>query len=405
MSLKDRLIHSWNAFREYDNNSYRIPEGPTTTYRPDRLPLLTYNSQTILASIITRISIDVASLSFYHARVNENGFFEEEIDSNLNRCLRREANLDQSNWDFWLDVCVSLLDEGYVAVVPVETGDKPIDGGAIDIRELRVGRILEWKPDNVRVHLYDARDMLFKDIWVPKKMTAIIQNPFYSVMNAQNSTLQRLTKKLALLDYVDTQSGSGKLDLIIQLPYTLKGETRVNQAEERKKKIETQLAGSKYGIAYIDATERITQLNRPVDNNLLASVESLTKTLYNQLGMSESVFDGTANEQVMLNYYAQTIDPIAMAISTEFARKFLTKTARTQRQNIVFMRDPFRLVPVSQLAEIADKMGRNEIMVPNEMRGVLGLRPSDDPEADVLRNRNLNQSNQVNTVPGAIDNG
>lgn len=390
-TIGQRLMHAWNAFKG-EELSVTEDYGPSYGYRNYVLPMQPSNGQTIISSIYTRIANDVAALTFLHARLDEeNHRYLDTIRSNLNNCMNVEANIDQSYYDFWIDVVTSLLDEGVVAVVPVDTTLNPNVTGSYDILSMRVGRIIDWMPKHVRVRLYNEETGLFQEIVVPKATTAILVNPFYEVMNTSNSTLQRLTRKLALLDYVDEQSGSGKLDLIIQLPYVIKSEPREKQAEKRKKSIETQLAGSKYGIAYIDATERITQLNRPVDNNLLASVESLTKSLYNQLGMTEGVFDGTASEEVMLNYFNNTIAPIATVISAEFNRKFLTKTARTQLQCIMFIRDPFKLVPVNQIAEIADKFTRNEILSSNDVRAILGIRPSSDPAADELRNKNLNQ--------------
>ena len=393
MNIKERLMHAWNAFKGEDSLA-TYDYGPAYSYRNYVVPMSGSNSQTIVSSIYTRIANDVAALTFMHVRLDEeNNRYLDTISSNLNNCMQVEANIDQSYYDFWIDVVESLLDEGVIAVVPVDTTLNPKLTGSYDILSLRVGRILEWMPKHVRVRLYNEETGLFQDVVLPKSSTAIIVNPFYEVMNTPNSTLQRLTKKIALLDYVDQQSGSGKLDLIIQLPYVVKSESREKQAEKRKKAIETQLSGSKYGIAYVDATERITQLNRPVENNLLASVESLTKSLYNQLGMTEGVFDGTASESVMLNYFNNTIAPIATAITAEFNRKFLTKTARTQRQCIMFIRDPFKLVPVNQIAEIADKFTRNEILSSNDVRAILGIRPSSDPNADELRNKNLNRDN------------
>ena len=395
MGIGQRLMHAWNAFKG-DEEVQTEDYGPAYGYRNYVIPMTPSNGQTIISSIYTRIANDVAALTFMHARLDEeNHRYLETIPSNLNNCMSVEANIDQSYYDFWLDVVMSLLDEGVIAVVPVDTTLNPKVTGSYDILSMRVGRILDWMPKHVRVRLYNEETGLFQDVVLPKASTAIVVNPFYEVMNTQNSTLQRLTRKLALLDYVDEQSGSGKLDLIIQLPYVVKTEAREQQAEKRKKAIETQLSGSKYGIAYVDATERITQLNRPVDNNLLASVDSLTKSLYNQLGMTEGVFDGTASEEVMLNYFNQTIAPIATAIASEFNRKFLTKTARTQRQCVMFLRDPFKLVPVNQIAEIADKFTRNEILSSNDVRAILGIRPSSDPNADELRNKNLNRDNEL----------
>lgn len=384
----DRLSHAWNAFKYNDNYRYEA-SGPVTSYRPDREYVYSYGSQTIISSIYTRIAIDVASLNFVHAKMTEDGsIYKETMDSGLNNCLSVEANIDQSYFDFMLDVVISLLDEGVIAVVP-STDLNPNQTGSYDVKSLRTGKILAWSPTAVQVRLYNEETGLFEDVYVAKKYTAIIENPFHAVMNDSNSTVKRLARKLVLIDKSDEQSASGKLDMIIQLPYAVKTKAREEQAARRKESIEMQLTGSKYGIAYIDATEKITQLNRPVTNNLVESAEALTKQLYNQLGMSEAVFDGTADEQTLLNYYNQTILPIATAICSEMTRKFLTKTARTQKQAIMFLRDPFKLVPVGQLADIADKFTRNTIMTPNEFRPKVGLRPSSDPEADELRNRNM----------------
>jgi HK97 family phage portal protein len=347
------------------------------------------NERSIITSVFNKIAIDVAAIPIKHVRVDEEGRFSEEIKSELDNCLNLEANIDQTSRDFKQDLVQSLLEEGSICAVPVETSLDPRNTDSYQINTMRVGKIVQWYPQHVKVDLYNDQNGKHQEVTLPKKMVAIIENPLYSVMNEPNSTLQRLIRKLALLDVVDEQSSSGKLDLIIQLPYVVKSQTRKNQAEERRKQIETQLTGSKYGIAYTDGTERITQLNRPVENNLLKQVEFLTAMLYGQLGITEEVLKGTADEKTMLNYYNRTIEPILSAISLEFKRKFLTKTARSQGQSIEFYRDPFRLVPVNDMAEIADKFTRNEIMTSNEIRQVIGMKPSDDPKADELNNSNL----------------
>lgn len=396
----ERLQHAWNAFFSRDPTK---PEDYTysygSSYRPDRVRLTRGNERSIINAVYNRIAIDVSQINIFHCRVNDNGKFVEQIDSALNNCLTLEANKDQTSRSLMMDIVMSMFDEGVVAVVPVDTDINPIDA-SYKIITLRTGRIVEWYPDKVKVNIYDDRDGQKKDIILPKKMVAIIENPLYSVMNEPNSTLQRLIRKLNLLDLVDEQTSSGKLDLIIKLPYLVKGERKEQQAEKRRKDIEEQLTGSKYGIAYVDATENITQLNRPLENNLLSQIEYLTKLLYSQLGITEEIFSGTADEVTMLNYYNRTIEPIMSAICLEFKRKWLTKTARTQKQSIEFFRDPFKLVPVSQIAEIADKFTRNEIMTSNEIRSVIGMKPSDDPKADQLINSNLNQpEEQIEEVP------
>lgn len=371
------------AFYEEANGSF---------FRPDRPRLSRGNERTIITSIINRIAIDVAALEFKHVRLDENGRFKEEIDSDLNQCLTVSANIDQTARAFRQDIVVSMLNEGVVAVVPVDTTSNP-ENSSYDILSMRTGKVLTWYPNSVQVDVYDERVGQHKQIFMPKAATAIIENPLFAVMNEPNSTLQRLVRKLSLLDFIDEHNSSGKLDLIIQLPYVIKSEARKVQADNRRKEIERQLAGSKYGIAYTDGTEKITQLNRAVDNNLMSQIEYLTRMLYSQLGMTDAIMDGTADEATMLNYYNRTIEPIASAIVDEMYRKFLTKTARTQKQSIEFFRDPFKLVPINNIAEIADKFTRNEIMTSNEIRQIVGMKPSDDPGADELRNKNLNQSN------------
>jgi hypothetical protein len=394
MALLDRFQNAWNAFRNKDpsNGSY-FSYGESSSIRPDRPRLIRGSERSIINSIINRISIDASSIDIKHVRLDENQRYTEDVNSGLNNCLTLEANLDQTSRAFFQDVVTSMLDEGCVAVIPVDTSIDPRNTDSYDILSLRTGKILEWYPRHVRVQVYNERTGRKEEIVVEKRTTAIIENPMYSVMNEYNSTMQRLIRKLALLDITDESTASGKMDLIIQLPYTIKTETRKAQAESRKKDIEMQLATSKYGIAYIDSTEKITQLNRSVENNLMKHVEYLTSMLYSQLGLTAEVMNGTADEQTMLNYNNRTIEPILSAIVDEFKRKFLTKTARTQNQSIEFFRDPFRLVPVNNIAEIADKLTRNEIMTSNEIRKIVGMKPSKDPKADELRNKNLSQSN------------
>ena len=389
--FSDRLQHAWNAFRYGETDRVR-DYGPGFYYSPQRVVRRLGTERSIVMALYNRISMDVAAIGIKHVRLDENDRFAEEIPSGLDNCLTLEANIDQTSRAFLQDVVISMLEEGVVAVVPVETTINPTTSGAYDILSMRTGKITQWYPNHVEVELYNERDGKRQQVKLPKSMVAIIENPFYSVMNEPNSTLQRLIRKLNLLDAVDEQSGSGKLDLIIQLPYVIKSEARRIQAEQRRKDIEMQLAGSKYGIAYTDGAEHITQLNRAVDNNLMKQVEYLTSMLYSQLGMTEEILKGTADETVSLNYISNTIEPIISAICNEYRRKFLTKTARTQHQSILFFRDPFKLVPVNNIAEIADKFTRNEILTSNEIRQIIGMKPSDDPKADELRNKNLNQS-------------
>lgn len=395
MALLDRFQNAWNAFRNKDpsNGSY-FSYGESSSIRPDRPRMIRGSERSIINSIMTRIAIDASSIDIKHVRLDENQRYIEDVNSGLNNCLTLEANLDQTSRAFFQDVVTSMLDEGCVAVVPVDTNINPRNTDSYDILSLRTGKILEWYPKHVRVQVYNERTGRKEEIVVEKRTTAIIENPMYSVMNEYNSTMQRLIRKLALLDITDESTASGKMDLIIQLPYTIKTETRKAQAESRKKDIEMQLATSKYGIAYIDGTEKITQLNRSVENNLMKHVEYLTSMLYSQLGITAEVMNGTADEQTMLNYNNRTIEPILSAIVDEFKRKFLTKTARTQSQSIEYFRDPFRLVPVNNIAEIADKFTRNEIMTSNEIRQIVGMKPSKDPNADELRNKNLSQSKE-----------
>lgn len=386
-----RLKHAWNAFTNKDPTGPSGDSGAGSYYRPDRPRFTRGNERSIVTSVYNRIALDVASININHVRLDDNDRFTSIISSGLNECLTLNANIDQTGRGFIQDIVMSMLDEGSVAIVPVDTTFDPKVTGSYDINSMRTGKILEWKPKDVKVRLYNDRTGQKEEIWLPKSMVGIIENPLYAVMNEPNSTMQRLIRKLNLLDAVDEQSGSGKLDLIIQLPYLIKTEARKQQAENRRKQIENQLAGSKYGIAYADGTEKITQLNRPIENNLLKQVEYLTNMLYSQLGISQAVMEGTADEKQMLNYNNRTIEPIVSAIVDEMKRKFLTKTARSQKQSIMFFRDPFKLVPVENVAEIADKFTRNEIMTSNEFRQVIGMKPSDDPKADQLRNANISE--------------
>lgn len=391
MSLVDRVKRSWNVFLNRDPTYLYKDMGMSYSYRPDRPRLTRGNERSIVTSVYNRISLDAAAVDLLHVRLDEDGRFLEVIDSYLNNCLTVEANIDQTGRAFKQDVVMSMLDEGCVAMVPVDTDTDPDVTGSYKIETMRTGKILKWFPQHVEVEVYNDRVGKRDKITVPKDTVAIVENPFYSVMNEPNSTLQRLIRKLNLLDAVDEQSSSGKLDMIIQLPYVIKTDARREQAEKRIQSIEKQLSGSKYGVAYTDGTERITQLNRPVENNLMKQVEYLTSMLFSQLGITQSIMDGTADEKTMLNYYSRTIEPILAAIVDEMKRKFLTKTARSQLQSIAFFRDPFKLVPVNDLAEIADKMTRNEIMTSNEIRQTIGLKPSKDPKADQLVNSNISQ--------------
>lgn len=388
MSFGSRLKHAWNAFNGNAQINYQNL-GMSYAYRADRPRLSRGNERSIVTSVYNRIALDVAALKIQHVRLDENERFISVIQDGLNNCLTIEANVDQTARAFIQDVVISMFDEGSVAIVPVDTTTNPNITGSYDIQSMRVGQILDWYPMYVRVRVYNELTGKKEDIILPKSTVAIIENPLYAVINEPNSTMQRLIRKLNLLDVIDEQSGSGKLDLIIQLPYVIKTEARRQQAENRRKDIEGQLSGSKYGIAYTDGTERITQLNRSVNNNLMSQIEYLTSMLYSQLGITQSILDGTADEKTMLNYNNRTIEPIISAIVDEMKRKFLTKTARSQLQSISFFRDPFKLVPVNDIAEIADKFTRNEIMTSNEIRQVVGMKPSDDPRADELRNKNL----------------
>lgn len=385
--LGSRLKHAWNAFMNKDPTNFN--SGPTYYYKPDRVRLTRGNERSIITAIYNRIGIDCAQINIKHVKLDDNDRLISVVKSGINECLNLSANKDQTGRAFIQDAVMSMLDEGSVALVPVDTTIDPKITDSYDIKSIRTGKIIEWAPNHVKVELYNDIKGIKQDLWVSKNNAAIIENPLFAIMNEPNSTLQRVIRKLNILDAIDEQSGSGKLDLIIQLPYTVKSELRKKQAEERRKTIEEQLAGSKYGIAYADATERITQLNRSVDNSLMSQIEYLMSMLYSQLGITQTVMDGTADEATMLNYYNRTIEPIISSLVDEMKRKFLTKTARTQSQSILFFRDPFKLVPVSQIAEIADKFTRNEIMSSNEVRQVIGMKPSDDPKADELRNSNI----------------
>lgn len=403
ITLSSRIKHAWNAFLNRDPTTTYRESVIGSSYRPDRPRLSRGNEKSIITSIVNRIALDVASVSIKHCRLDENDRFKEVIESGLNDCLTLEANIDQTHRDFIQDLTESLLHEGCVAIVPVDTTDDPTKTNSYDVQTMRTGRVVEWYPNKVKLNVYNDRTGKREDIILSKKMVGIVYNPLYSVMNEPNSTLQRLIRKLALLDSIDEQSSSGKLDLIIQLPYTVKTQARRDQADERRKDIENQLTGSKYGIAYIDGTEKVTQLNRSVENNLMKQIEYLTSMLYGQLGITQTVMDGTANEQTMLNYNNRTVEPIISAIVDEMKRKFLTKTARTQKQTILYFRDPFRLVPVNDIAEIADKFTRNEIMTSNEIRQVVGMKPANDPKADRLVNSNIAQPTE-NIEPNAESN-
>lgn len=393
-SFGERLAHAWNAFTSKDNDeqaNFNPNIGMSYMYRPDRPRLRIGNERSMITAIYNKIAIDVAQVNLYHARVDSNGTYLETIKSGLHNCLTVEANIDQTGRALIMDLVMSMFDEGVVAVVPIDTTLNPNVTNSYDILSLRTGKIIEWYPQHIKVRLYNELTGKREEKIVPKRMAAIIENPLYSVMNEPNSTIQRLIRKLALLDAIDEQSGAGKLDLIIQLPYVIKTEARRQQAEQRRKDIEMQLEGSKYGIAYTDGTERITQLSKPLENNLMNQIDFLTSTLYSQLGITRDVFEGKADDKAMLNYYSRTVEPILTAITEEMKRKFLTKTARTQGQSIIFIRDPFKLISAQELSSMADTFTRNEIMTSNEIRPKLGLQPSTAPSADELRNKNLSQ--------------
>lgn len=394
LSVGSRFKNAWNAFRNRESTKVFQDIGYGYSYRPDRFRLTRGNERSIVTSVYNRIALDVAAIDIQHVQLDAEGQFCDVVQSGLNNCLSTEANLDQTGRAFIQDAVMSMMDEGCIAIVPVDTDDDPDDTTGYQILSMRVGRIRDWYPKHVRVELYNEEKGRKQDIVVPKSTVAIVENPLYAVINEPNSTMQRLIRKLNLLDAVDEQSSSGKLDLIIQLPYVIKTEARRKQAEKRRKDIEQQLAGSKYGIAYTDGTERITQLNRSLENNLMKQIEYLTSMLYSQLGITQSILDGTADDKTMLNYYNRTIEPIIAAIVDEMKRKFLSKTARSQNKSIKFFRDPFKLVPVADLAEISDKFTRNEIATSNEIRQVIGWKPSNDPKADELRNSNLSQPNE-----------
>lgn len=396
-SMGDRLRHAWNVFTSNEDREFNAPFQAGASYgvRPERARAGVTNERHIVSSIITRMSIDAAAIPMFHVKVGPNNRYLETVKSGLNNCLTDDANVDQTGSALRQDMFNTLLEEGTIAVVATDTDLSPEDTGGYDIKTMRVGRIVQWYPKHVRISLYDEKIGRRKELTLPKSIVAIVENPLYNVMNEQNSTLKRLSRKLALLDAVDEQSSSGKLDLIIQLPYVIRTETRRQQAEQRRKEIEVQMTNSKYGIAYTDGSEKITQLNRPAENNLLKQVEYLTNMLYGQLGITEEVILGTANEETMLGYYTRTIEPILRAVTESMRRTFLTKTARTQGHSIQFYRDPFSLVPVKDLAEIADKFTRNEILTSNEIRGIIGFRPSEDPKADKLINSNMPQPPSV----------
>lgn len=395
LTFGERIKNAWNAFVNREPIISRSGYNYGTYSRPDRVRLTRGNERSIVTSVLNRIAMDIAAINIKHCKVDEEGRFKEEINSTLNNCLTLEANIDQSSRALIQDIVLTMFDEGCVALVPVDTSENPLNTNSYDIITLRAGKITQWYPTTVKVLLYNDRTGKKEEIILPKSKIGIIENPLYAVMNEHSSTLQRLTRKLSLLDSIDEQSGSGKLDLIIQLPYVVKSNARKEQANERRNEIERQLAGSKYGIAYTDGTEKITQLNRPVENNLMKQIEYLTSMLYSQLGITQEIMNGTANEETMLNYYSRTIEPIVSAITLEMKRKFLTKTARTQGQSIMFFRDPFKLVPAKELAELADKFTRNEILTSNEFRGIIGYKPSSDPKADELRNSNLNHPDEM----------
>ena len=394
MDLITRIQRGWNAFRNRDPTTDYRDYGESYYYRPDRPMFTRGNERSIATSVYNRIALDASSIVIPHVRLDENSRFSSVINSGLNNCLNLDANLDQTGRAFLQDVVMSMLDEGCVALVPVITDVNPDDTSSYEILSMRTGRIIEWRPAHVKVRAYNELTGRKEDLILPKSTVAIVENPLYAVINEPNSTMQRLIRKLSLLDVTDEQTASGKLDLIIQLPYVIKTPARQQQAEDRRKAIEMQLASSKYGIAYTDGTERITQLNRPAENNLMKQIEYLTNLLYSQLGITQTIMDGTADDKTMLNYYSRTIEPIVSAIVDELKRKFLTKTARSQGQSIMFFRDPFKLVPVNDLAELADKFTRNEIMTSNEIRQIVGMKPSDDPKADELKNSNISESKQ-----------
>ena len=407
LTIGSRLKHAFNAFMNRDPTDRGLANsGSGSSIRPDRPRFTRGKDRTIVTAICNRIAIDAAAININHCRIDNNGRYVETINSSLNNCLNVEANTDQTGRAFKQDIVMSMLDEGVVAIVPIDTSMNPTITNSYDILTLRTGKVIEWFPNHVTVRVYNERKGYQEDIKLPKKMVAIVENPLYAVMNEPNSIMQRLVRKLSLLDEIDEQSGSGKLNMIIQLPYVIKSDARKRQAEDRTKEIEEQLTKSKFGIAYADGTEKIIQLNRALDNNLMNQIEYLTNMVYSQLGISQSILDGSANEQTLLNYNSRTIEPIVSAIVDEMTRKFLTKTARTQNQTIMFFSDPFKLVPVNNIADIADKFTRNEILTSNEIRQIIGVKPSNDPKADKLINSNLNQPEEViNSTPKTIPDG
>lgn len=393
--IVSRAKKAWNVFVNNDQNHFEYGDGAVYSLRPDRPVLTRGNERSIITAVYNRISLDVASIKFKHVKLDENERYSEDYDSGLNNCLNLEANIDQSGFNFIQDIVLSMLDEGTVAVCPIDVNVNPKFTSGFDIETMRTGKIIEWSPTKVQVEAYNDRTGVKERVWFEKSKVAIIENPFYSVMNERNSTMQRLRHKLALLDRADDNNLSGKLDMIIQLPYVIKTETKRQEAEKRRRDIEMQLTSSKYGVAYTDGTEKITQLNRPIENNLLAQIKDLKEELFSQLGITQEILNGSANEETMLNYTSRVIEPICDAIVAEFNRKFLSKTARTQGQTIMYFNEPFKLVPVSKIADIADKFTRNEILTSNEVRQIIGIKPSDDPEADVLRNKNLNKAKET----------
>lgn len=401
MGLIDRFKRAVNVFAREPTRRDYYDTGPGYSYRPDRVRFSRGNERSIITSVYNRIALDASAINIRHVILDNEGRYKQNAEDGLHNCLTLEANKDQTGRAFIQDVVMSMMDEGCVAIIPIDTTDDPVDTDSYGILTMRTGKILEWYPNHVLVRAYNDRTGRQEDIKLLKSTIAIIENPFFAVMNEHSSTMQRLIRKLNLLDSIDEQSGSGKLDLIIQLPYTVKSSLRREQANQRKKDLEMQLAGSKYGVAYVDATEKVTQLNRSVDNNLMTQIEYLTNLLFSQLGITQSILDGTADDKTMLNYYNRTIEPIVSAIVDEMKRKFLTKTARSRNHSIQFFRDPFKLVPVNDIAEIADKFTRNEIMTKNEMRQIIGMKPSDDPKADELRNANLSEpkTEQVQRLP------
>lgn len=402
-TFSSRLKHAWNVFLNKDPTEEYKNIGSSYPYRPDRIQFTRGNERTIVTAVYNRIALDAAAIDVKHVYVDKDGRYVETINSTLNECFSTEANIDQTGRALFHDIYASILDEGYIAVVPVDTSINPRVSDSYKILSLRTAKILEWRTDAVRVKLYNDKTGEKEEVWVPKKTTAIIENPLYAVINERNSTMQRLVRKLSLLDSVDEQASSGKLDMIIHLPYSIKTEARRSQAEKRRKEIEDQLYNSKYGIAYTDGTESITQLGRPLENNLLKQIEYLTSMLYSQLGITQAILDGTADEQALLNYYNRTIEPMVAAVVDEMKRKFLSKTARTRQQSIVYFRDPFSLVTIPNIAQIADTFTRNEIMTSNEIRQVIGMKPSDDPKADQLVNSNMYQTETAPAAPEVTD--